>query len=258
MIDILKENIAKLEEQKQAVHEARWKVEQEFIKEMNEHFGKFFKDIVSEDVTVDCTSSAIQFRKKNEEGTYDREIFNLYLRENYDTREGLPYKGIELSYYTTSTNSEWELQRLVNLGRVAEALSKFKEQILNDANKLRTGYLERIEKGNYWNDSYDIDKQIQDIKKVIKEQEINSIRERLFKDGVEFKKGVCIKLKFNFEPYVKSIKLVDINRSGKKATAVFTYGHGEYSSKEENVDVVKVTDQVLGYSKNIVQPEMVE
>jgi hypothetical protein len=258
MVDILKENIVKLEEQKQAVHQARWEVEQEFIKEMNEHFGRFFKGTVSEDITVDCTSSSIQFKKKNEEGTYDKEIFNLYLKENYFREGEPPYKGIELSYYTTSTNSDWEVQRLVNLGRVAEAFSKFKEQIVSDANKLRTVYLERIDKGNYWNDSYDIDKQISNIRNIIREQETNSIKERLFKDGVEFDKGVYIRFKFNFEPFLRSIKLVDINRSGKKATAVFTYVHGEHISREENVDVAKVTDQVLGYSKNIVQPETVE
>ena len=258
MLDTLNENIKQLEEQKQAVHHARWEVEQEFIKEMNEHFGKFFKGTVSEDVTVDCTSSSIQFVKRNEENTYDKELFSLYLKESYSSEQELPYRGIEINYYTTSTNSEWELQRLVNLGRVAEAFSKFKEQIINDANNLRIKYREEIDKGNYWRDSYDIDQQIQEIRRVIKEYETNQIKERLLKDGINFDKGVYIRLKFNFEPFIKDIKLIDINRSGKKATAVFTYVHGEHTFREENVDIVKVTDQVLGYSKNIVQPETVE
>lgn len=259
MIDILNEKIEELAKQKEAIRLARREVEQEFIKEMNEHFSKFFRGTVSEDVTVSCTSTSIQFQKKNEEGTYDKEMFNLYLKENYFSKEEQPpYRGLEISYYTTSTNSEWELQRLINLGRVAETFSKFKEEILADANNLRTTYLERIEKGNYWRDDYDLDKQIESIKKVIKEQETNSIREQLFKDGITFSKGVHVRLKFNFEPFIRTIKLVDLSRSEKKATAIFTYEHGNHTAREENVDVVKVTEQVLGYGKSIIQSETVE
>lgn len=258
MIDILNEKIEELTKQKQAIDHARWELEQEFLKKMCEHFSKFFRGTVAEDVKINCLTSSIQFHKLNEEGTYDKEMFNLYLKENYFGEKELPYRDVELSYYTTSTNSEWELQRVINLGKVAEALSKFKEQIVNDANNLRITYREDLEKGNYWKNVYDINKQIEDIKKVIKEQKVNSIREQLFKDGIQFSKGAYIRLKFNYEPCVKSIKLIDLNRSGKKATAVYTFIHGEHTSREENVDVTKVTEQVLGYSNIIVQPETVE
>lgn len=258
MIDILNEKIEELTKQKEAVNHARWEVEQDFLKEMNEHFIEFFRGTVSEDITVSCTSSCIQFKKPNEEGTYDKELFNLYLKENYFGEKELPYKGVEISYYTTSTNSEWEIERLVNLGKVAEAFSKFKDQIVNDANNLRIIYRDKLEAGNYWRDSYDIEKQIQDIKKVIREQEVNSIKEQLFKDGVSFSKGAYMRFKFNYEPCIKSIKLIDLNRSGKKATAVFTFAQGDHISREENVDVVKVTEQVLGNRNLIIQPEAVE
>lgn len=257
MIDLLNEKIEELTKQKEAINHAKWEVEQEFLKKMSEHFSKFFRGTVAEDVTVNCLSSSIQFHKLNEEGTYSKEMFNLYLKENYFRENEPPYRDVELSYYTTSTNSEWELQRLINLGKVAEVLSKFKEQIVTDANALRISHIEKLEKENYWKDVHDINKQIEDLKKVIKEQQINSIKEDLFKGGIQFSKGAYIRLKFSYEPCVKSIKLIDLNRSGKKATAVFTFMHGEHTSREENVDVTKVTEQVLGYSNIIVQPETV-
>lgn len=258
MIDILNEKIEELTKQREAINHARWGLEQEFLNKMSEHFSKFFRGTVAEDVKVKCISSSIQFHKLNEEGTYDKEMFNLYLKENYFGEKEPPYRDVELSYYTTSTNSEWELQRVINLGKVAEVLSKFREQIVNDANTLRISYREELDYGNYWRDIHDLNKQIEDIKKVIKEQEVNSIKEQLLKDGIQFSKGAYIRLKFNYEPCVKSIKLIDLNRSGKKATAVFTYTHGEHTSREENVDVIKITEQVLGYSNFIVQPETVE
>jgi hypothetical protein len=256
MIDILNEKIEELTKQKQAIDHARWELEQEFLKKMSEHFSKFFRGIVTEDVKINCLTSSIQFHKMNEEGTYDKEMFNLYLKENYFSEKELPYRDVELSYYTTSTNSEWELQRVINLGKVAETLSKFKEQIVTDANNLRISYREDLEKGNYWRDTYDINKQIEDIKKVIKEQKVNSIKEQLFKDGVQFTKAAHIQLKFNYIPQLKSIKLAEVGKSGKKATALLTHFHGGYVSTEQNVDVTKVVEQVLGYSNIVAEPEM--
>ena len=256
MIDILNEKIEDLTKQKGAIEHVRWEVEQEFLKEMSEHFSNFFRGTVTEDIKVTCLTSFIQFHRLNEEGTYDKEMFELYLKENYFGEKEPPYRDVELSYYTTSTNSEWELQRVINLGKVAEALSKRKEQILEDANNLRTSYKEKIEKGNYWKDVYDINKQIEDIKKVIKEQKVNSIKEQLFKDGVQFTKAAHIQLKFNYIPQLKGIKLAQVGKSGKKATALLTHFHGGYVSTEQNVDIVKVVEQVLGYSNIVAEPEM--
>jgi hypothetical protein len=53
-------------------------------------------------------------------------------------------------------------------------------------------------------------------------------------DGVEFEKGKNIQLKFNYSPSIKAIKLTDFSKSGKKATAVFTFAHGDHTSREEN------------------------
>ena len=115
---------------------------------------------------------------------------------------------------------------------------------------------EKIEKGNYWKDVYDINKQIEDIEKVIKEQKVNSIKEQLFKDGVQFTKAAHIQLKFNYIPQLKGIKLAQVGKSGKKATALLTHFHGGYVSTEQNVNVVKVIEQVLGYSNIVAEPEM--
>jgi hypothetical protein len=76
-------------------------------------------------------------------------------------------------------------------------------------------------------------------------------------EGITFGVGCNIQLKFNYSPYIKSIKLVELSKSGKKGTAVFEFNSG-HSSREENCNVNSIIDQVLGFAKNIVQHTLAE
>jgi hypothetical protein len=87
------------------------------------------------------------------------------------------------------------------------------------------------------------------IAKIKKEQISND----LLNEGVKFDKGVNIQLKYNYTPYITDIKLTNISKSGKTATAVFTFFSGTTTSSEENVRINDIIDQVLGFSKSIVK-----
>jgi hypothetical protein len=76
-------------------------------------------------------------------------------------------------------------------------------------------------------------------------------------EGITFDRGCNIQLKFNYTPYIKSIKLIDLSKSGKKGTAVFEFQSG-HSSREENCNVSSIVDQVLGFAKNITQSVLAE
>lgn len=93
---------------------------------------------------------------------------------------------------------------------------------------------------------------------MIKVVEKEKIELDLKNEGVQFKKGKNVQLKFNYSPNIKSIKLVDLSKSGKKATAVFTFAHGDHTSREENVNVSSIIDQVYGLQDNIVQHTLAE
>ena len=69
-------------------------------------------------------------------------------------------------------------------------------------------------------------------------------------DRVEFTEGRNIDLKYNYSPRVISIKLIDLSKSGKKATVVFQFAHGGSISREENCSVEKIVDQVAFYYPN--------
>ena len=72
-------------------------------------------------------------------------------------------------------------------------------------------------------------------------------------EGVQFEKGRNVQLKFNYSPNVVWIKLTDVSKSGKKGTAVFKWALGGATSREENINVSSIIDQVYGLRNDIVQ-----
>jgi len=247
-VSILEKKIEVLLEQKQKVSSERYACKVRFEKALTRCFEKYFRGIVSEDVKLECTQSGIYFKKMNEEGTYEKELFTVYLKEDYFTREGREqmYKGCEISYYTTSTNSDFELERLTNLGRVAQLLRNFKDEIVNKANELGKIYEAELKMENSFERESELEKQIKVFRDEIRTIEREEKKQALLsEEGLTFEKGAYVRMKFNFEPRISKLKLIDISKSGKKATAVFTFAHGDHTSREENVDVERIVGQVV-------------
>ena len=242
-VSILEKKIEVLSEQTQAIREQRVKCQERFQAAMTRCFDKYFRGVVSEDITIACTSSAIYFYKKNEQGTYDKEIFSVYLRESW-LAEDEKYKEAQLSYYTTSTDSDWELHRLENLGRVAQLLRSFKDDVVKQANELAKIYRAELEMEKFHEREFEIDKQISALRKEIVQLKKDESKKALFSD-----EGLAIEchmqLKYNFTPRISKIRLINVSKSGKKATAIFTYAHGGYTSSEENVSVERIIDQIV-------------
>lgn len=211
----------------------------------------FFSEF-HEDVEVTVTRGSIYFKMDHPDYSYKKELFNLYLREDWRA-EGTVYTGVDLSYYTTQTKGmdSWELRRLRMLGNLAEIVVYHQQEMVKVANEATASFREEYVA------VYDVMKVVkEELKEVtgkILELKRENIREDLMGEGVTFKKDAHIQLKFNYTVRVKSIKLIDVSKSGKKATAVFEYFFGEGNIlREENVDVAKVTDQVLARIEDIV------
>jgi hypothetical protein len=191
--------------------------------------------------------------------SYKKELFNIYLRENWNFDEKKQsFNGVDLSYYTTSTKGvdSWELKRLQLLGVVAEIVLNHQERMLLRVNNVVLPFKEEYDQ--VYNQMNLIGQAIRDLEVKITAIKKEQIEFDLKNEGITFGVGCNIQLKFNYSPYIKSVKLVDVSKSGKKATVVFKFGHGEGSSREENCNVNSIIDQVLGFAKNIVQPVLAE
>lgn len=255
-ISLLQDQKAVLESKKEALQNKSngiYKREQQAI---SDALLPFFNELFDQEVEVEVSRGSVYFKMAHPEYTYKKELFTVYLRENwkFDGEESTKaFTGVDLSYYTTSTKGDdtWELKRLRLLGKLAEVVEDNSFSMLYAVNQVALSF--SAEHQEVYAEMNKVGKELREIENKISTLEKSGIEFDLKNGGVEFEKGRNIQLKFNYSPNVKAIKLVDLSKSGKKATAVFTFAHGDHTSREENVNVQSIVDQVYGVRKDIVQ-----
>lgn len=215
----------------------------------------FFNQFTPE-VEVEVTRGSVYFRMPHPDFTYKKELFNIYLRENWrfdGTENKKSFDGVDLSYYTTSTKGidKWELKRLQLLGAVAEIVLEHQDRILDRVNHAVLPFKDEF--AEVFKELQEIGSEIRGVEQLITFLEKEKIEWDLKDEGVEFGRGRQIQLKYNYSPTVVWIKLTDVSKSGKKGTAVFKWAHGGNESREENINVSSIIDQVYGLRNDIVQ-----
>lgn len=215
----------------------------------------FFSDFPKE-VEIEVLRGSIYFKMDHPEYSYKKELFSIYLRENWNfdgTESKKSFDGVDLSYYTTSTKGVdvWELKRLRLLGKLAEVVEDNSFSILYAVNKVVLPFKDEFSK--VFKELQEIGSEIREVEVQIAKIKREQISNDLLNEGVKFSVGVNLQLKYNYTPYITDIKLTNISKSGKTATAVFTFFRGTTTSSEDNVRINDIIDQVLGFSKSIAK-----
>jgi hypothetical protein len=216
----------------------------------------FFNEFTPE-VEIEVTRGSVYFKMAHPDYSYKKELFNVYLRENWNYEEkGKSFNAVDLSYYTTSTKGvdSWELNRLRLLGKVAEIIHNHQERILLRVNNAVLTFKEEYDR---------VHEQMRLVGQAIRELDEKIIivkKEKiefdLMNEGVTFDVGVNIRLKHNYTPYIKFIKLINISKSGKTATASIIWARSEHEVQEDNVRINDVVTQVLGFRNTIIKKEL--
>ena len=211
----------------------------------------------SEEVEIEVTRGSVYFKMAHPECSYKKELFNLYLRENWDDGLAKSFKGVDLSYYTTQTKGEskWELKRLQLLGKLAEIVDEFQQKMVYVVNEAVVPFKEEFKA--VFVQMNEIGKEIRELDVKIASFEKEVIEWELRYAKIEFAKAREVQMKFNYSPRIVSLKLFEFSKSGKKATAIFEWEKGR-ESREENVNVSSIIDQVFGLRKDIVQQTLAE
>jgi hypothetical protein len=210
----------------------------------------FFSQFTPE-VQVEVTRGSVYFKMQHPDREYAKEIFNLYLREDW-SESGKSFKGIDLSYYTTSTSGmdTWELKRLQLLGAVAEIVLEHQDRIVDRVNHTVAPFKQEYETAYQLQNM--VNTAINDIDKRIRHLTREKVLFDLQRGVVEFTQRVCIDFKYNYSANVQALKLTNISKSGKTADAVFAFYEGtDLSYTENNCNVEKIVDQVAHYSQYV-------
>jgi len=194
---------------------------------------------------IEVTRGSIYFKMDHPDYSYRKELFNLYLRERY-SENGKRYDGIDLSYYTTSTNgiNEWELKRLRMLGDLAEIVSKNQHDMVDAANNAVNRFKEERQR------SYDqmnlINEGIRKLDDRISELKSEAVLTRLLsEEGVVFDIPQHIELKRTYCPKLNRIKIIEVK--GKTCAVAIEIGSG-YKTTESRVSIESIVRQVKSYN----------
>lgn len=254
-LSLLEDQKAILEAKKEALENKRRDIYVREQQAITDTILPFFNQFTPE-VEVEVTRGSVYFKMPHPNFTYKKELFNIYLRENWNfdgTENKKSFDGVDLSYYTTSTKgiNTWELKRLQLLGAVAEIVLEHQDRILDRVNHAVLPFKDEF--AEVFKELQEIGSEIRGVENLITYLVKEKIEWDLKDEGVSFEKGRNVQLKWNYSPNVVWIKLTDVSKSGKKGTAVFKWAHGGNESREENINVSSIIDQVYGLRDNIVQ-----
>ena len=254
-IQILEDQKAIFVAQKEALENKRGDIYVREQQAISDALLPFFQGF-SPNAYIEVTRGYVYFKMDHPNVNYRKELFNLYLRENW-SEEGKAFSGIDLSYYTTQTKGvdEWELKRLRMLGDLAEVVLKDQNKMVDAVNEAVIPFKEEFRA--VYAQMELVGKAIRELDVKIASFEKEVIEWDLRYSKIEFAKAREVQMKYNYSPRIVSLKLFEFSKSGKKATAIFEWEKGR-ESREENVNVSSIVDQVFGLRKDIVQQTLAE
>ena len=102
------------------------------------HYKQMFAGALMEGDVVEKGYNGLYIKRKDPDGKYNKEIVGVSFATK-DWRDEEVDK-IETSFYSTSENSEFELKRMITLGRVAMIILDFKDDIIAGYNQIREDF----------------------------------------------------------------------------------------------------------------------
>ena len=182
----------------------------------------YFEEVLEDGDEINVGSSSITFLRPQEGSNYKKDLLTLRIESEYwrDEEKNL----ISTSFHSTTDNSEYELRRMILIGKVGQILFDFKDDILAGWNEIRNRYKNELKELN--TKRFSIEREISSIKHQIKDVERQVILTKVESEGIKFElpEGKSINelpnmdVKFDRTVHnVKGIKIIKKTTSGKSA-----------------------------------------
>jgi len=219
------EVIEKLITEEQVRLKKLWKVrhdiEKERIVKYTEMYSRYFKDAIMEGDTIEVSDSYVYFKRAHPDYSYHKELLSLNLKaQSWRDNEA---DTIETSFYSTNDNSDFELKRMVTLGRVGMVILDFRDDIIGEYNSIRDDFREPLKVA--LTNANHLDSKISKLSSEITAIEEKAVLDLLMTDGVEFevdkenlRELPSLDVRWNWEVrYIKKIKILSETKSGLSA-----------------------------------------
>lgn len=214
------------------------------------HYKQMFSGALMEGDEVVKGYRGFIVKRRDPDGKYNKEIIGISFTSS-DWKRDEPDQ-IETSFYSTSDNGEFELKRMITLGRIAMVILDFKDDIiaghisiLDNYKPSRSELYKTINKNNMCID--ECEKEIADIR----EQEIRTM---LNEGVIEFDikepshRNPRLEVRYNWDIRdIKDLKIVSKTPSGLSATIKVTRLSNVW--KGEDLNETEVREYVDTFEK---------
>ena len=221
-ITILEQKLVQLKEKLELSNSVRRDIESQRIDQLSRMIHEYFEEVLEEGDTIRVSSDRVEFTRPQERYKYNKELLTLYFNSR-DWRD-VEADKIETSFYSTSENSEYELRRMVLIGKVGQIVLDFKDDILGKFNQIKADTKEESSKAR--KAEWDIENEIKEVNEQIRLIEKENLFSKVENEGIEFElpEGKSINelpnmdVKFNRTIFnVKGLQIIKKTASGKSA-----------------------------------------
>ena len=236
-IEIIQKKIEKEQITLKKLRVKRHEVEKARIEKWSEMYSRYFKDAIMEGDEIEVSDSYVYFKRFHEDYNYGKEIISLNIRaKSWRDDEA---DTIETSFYSTNDNSDFELKRMVTLGRVGMVILDFKDDIIAEYNSIKSSFKEKLKKAN--SDVSHLDHEISKMSTEISRIEDQEVLDKLNSDGVEFEVDKedlyslpSLSVRWNWEiRNIKKIKVLNETKSGKSVDIEIETCSNNYDYEKE-------------------------
>ena len=218
-IEIINEIIVKKQQDLKKLNVTKKKLEDSrtdaMFNVMQKYFGGEFTldDVYISKPTYGYSGGSYEIKRPNKDYNYDKELMTIRFHEDWKTSE---FDGIETSLYSTSDNSQWELERIFTNGEVAKVLLDHGDDLLAEMNTVRLTNQEEIDDAR--TEVYKVESSITNLKNEINTIEINETTELLEGKGLVFEEGKKGSMDLRWDLTVRGIdsaRILSKTASGK-------------------------------------------
>ena len=207
--------------------EARYLLEKQRAKSLQETIPPFFQSILEEGDEVKVSGDFIEFKRACEGYSYKKTFFEVRLRTDWKTETATK---IETSVYSSSGNDNWELNRLISVGKGAEIILHSEKEILTAYNSVINTFKDSLRKAREI--EYESEKMLKVFEGKLKEEELERVMKEVEGAGIEFKEDIG--KRFNSYPSLQTSYNDSIDRIKKIRIVSKTY-----SKKSASIEVTQ-------------------
>mgnify|MGYP003343230936 CR=1 FL=1 len=184
-----------------------------------EEYSRVWMDYLADDFPFKNTSIRIHNERielhRDVDDRNRRELMTVYFREDWETKE---FTKFNTSVYSSSEDSQWELERLTTVGAVANVLLNHYDDILAALNTVKSEWAEKY--NSAFADLRKADSMINTWQNEKNKLYLNHARDLLMSEGLTFTDKLgSFELRYDQDvTSIKTIKVTDISASGKTCT----------------------------------------